>query len=425
MSWRNSACCTSGWATSVTASRRQCHSRHRQPRQAQAELKAAAPKRGGAGHDDETMVLELPAGGTGGETDAQESGVVNPLSPTQWRIPAPPAVRPVSTAPRRSRHRRVPGFARIILIALTGLAVLASAIALGIGTSGEPARPAGGRHAGVPRAAPSVATPRWAADQAFGAALYFLDHYELRSGRVARWDQGGDTVSEGEAYAMLLSVAAGDRRRFDAAWDWTRIHLLQPDGLMAWHWANGAITSSEPAADADVDAAYALELAATRFHEQSDLAAAAAMAAAIAGNETVGAPSGPVLVAGPWAVGPPAYVNPSYASPSELAALAQLPGEAQSFAALAAGTRALVGRGPGVGRVTAGLGAAHQRSPGRRETTGERDGRSLRLRCRAHTHPLGWFMCCGRPQGCGRLVAGPGSGCSPRPCDRRARPATR
>jgi endoglucanase len=237
----------------------------------------------------------------------------------------------------------VPGFARIILMALTGLAVLASAIALGIGTSGEPARPAGGGHAGVPRAAPSVATPRWAADQAFGAALYFLDHYELRSGRVARWDQGGDTVSEGEAYAMLLSVAAGDRRRFDAAWEWTRIHLLQPDGLMAWHWANGAITSSQPAADADVDAAYALELAATRFHEQSDLAAAAAMAAAIAGNETVGAPSGPVLVAGPWAVGPPAYVNPSYASPSELAALAQLPGEAQTFAALATGTRALVG----------------------------------------------------------------------------------
>ena len=49
-----------------------------------------------------------------------------------------------------------------------------------------------------------------------------------------------------------------------------------------------------------------------------------------------------MLVAGPWAVGPPAFANPSYASPSELAALGQLPGQAQSFAALAAGTRALV-----------------------------------------------------------------------------------
>jgi hypothetical protein len=36
----------------------------RQP-PAQAELKAAAPKRGAAGREDDTMVLELPAGGTG------------------------------------------------------------------------------------------------------------------------------------------------------------------------------------------------------------------------------------------------------------------------------------------------------------------------------------------------------------------------
>jgi endoglucanase len=234
-----------------------------------------------------------------------------------------------------------------VLIANAALAVLAGAIALGIGTSGGPATPAGHRQAGSPRASatgPRGSTPRWEADQAFAAALYFLARYEQPSGRVARWDQGGDTVSEGEAYAMLLSVASGDRHRFDAAWDWTRTHLLQPDGLLAWHWANGAITSSESAADADVDTAYALELAATRLHEPADLAAAATMASAIAGNETVATPNGLVLVGGPWAVGPPAYVNPSYASPAEFAALAQLPGEAQTFAALAVGTRALVGQ---------------------------------------------------------------------------------
>jgi endoglucanase len=234
-----------------------------------------------------------------------------------------------------------------MLFTLVALGVLAVAIAIGIGTSGEPAPPAGHRYPGSPPTPASVAlvtTPRWAADQAFGAALSFLARYELPSGRVARWDQGGDTVSEGEAYAMLLSVAIGDRRHFDVAWQWTRTHLLQSNGLMAWHWANGSITSSESATDADVDAAYALELAATRLHEPDDLAAAAAMAAAIARTETVSTPNGPVLVAGPWAVGPPAYVNPSYASPWELAALAQLPGQAQDFGALAAGTRALVGQ---------------------------------------------------------------------------------
>jgi endoglucanase len=169
-----------------------------------------------------------------------------------------------------------------------------------------------------------------------------LDHYELPGGRVVRWDQGADTVSEGEAYAMLLSVAAGDRARFDAAWSWTHTHLLQPDGLLAWQWAKGHVMSTEPAADADVDTAYALELAATRFHQPADLAASTALAAAIAADESVATPAGRVLVAGPWAVGPPAYANPSYASPSELAALGQLPGQAQSYAALAAGDRALV-----------------------------------------------------------------------------------
>jgi endo-1,4-beta-D-glucanase Y len=184
--------------------------------------------------------------------------------------------------------------------------------------------------------------PTWAADQAFGASMYFLSHYELSSGRVVRWDQGADTVSEGEAYAMLLSVAAGDRARFDAAWAWTRTHLLQPSGLLAWHWADGRITSSESAADADVDAAYALELAATRFRQPADLAAATAMASAIVSNETVAVPAGRVLVAGPWAVGPPVVANPSYASPSELAALGQLRGQSQNFAAVAAGTRTFV-----------------------------------------------------------------------------------
>ncbi len=184
--------------------------------------------------------------------------------------------------------------------------------------------------------------PTWAADQAFAASMSFLSHYELSSGRVVRWDQGSDTVSEGEAYAMLLSVAAGDRARFDAAWAWTRAHLLQPSGLLAWHWADGRVTSTESAADADVDVAYALELAARRFREPADTTAATAMASAIVSDETVATPAGRVLVAGPWAVGPPVVANPSYASPSELAALGQLPGQARSFASVAAGTRAIV-----------------------------------------------------------------------------------
>ena len=60
----------------------------------------------------------------------------------------------------------------------------------------------------------------------------FLDRYVDGDGRVVRHDQGGDTVSEGQAYAMLLSVAADDRSRFDRVWGWTRAHLRRSDGLL-------------------------------------------------------------------------------------------------------------------------------------------------------------------------------------------------
>src|SRR5437868_2122742 len=68
------------------------------------------------------------------------------------------------------------------------------------------------------------------------AANRFLDGYLAPDGRVVRHDQGGDTVSEGQAYAMLVAVATGDRSRFDRAWRWSERHLRRRDGLMSWHW---------------------------------------------------------------------------------------------------------------------------------------------------------------------------------------------
>ena len=230
----------------------------------------------------------------------------------------------------------------MVLVVLSAAVLLVGTVLLMV--SGPAATNPGKGPTATARTTAGPATTTQARDQAFGAALYFLRRYEQPGGRVVRRDQGGDTVSEGEAYAMLLSAAAGDRDRFDAAWSWTRSHLLQPSGLLAWHWARGRVTSTEPAADADVDAAYALELAANRFGEPADRAAAAAIASAVVRDESVAGPSGLILVAGPWAVGPPAYANPSYASPAELSALGGLTPDGQDFAALAAGTRDLVGQ---------------------------------------------------------------------------------
>jgi endo-1,4-beta-D-glucanase Y len=142
----------------------------------------------------------------------------------------------------------------------------------------------------------------------------FLDRYVDADGRVVRHDQGGDTVSEGQAYAMLLSVAAGDRERFARVWDWTRTHLRRSDGLLAWRWADGKVVGDEPAADADLDAARALALAADRFREPGYGRDSRALVRAIVRDETAWAADRTVLVAGRWARDR-AVVNPSYWSP--------------------------------------------------------------------------------------------------------------
>lgn len=53
-------------------------------------------------------------------------------------------------------------------------------------------------------------------------------------GRVVRHDQGGDTVSEGQAYAMLVAVAVGDHDTFTRVWAWTQQHLRRPAETLSW-----------------------------------------------------------------------------------------------------------------------------------------------------------------------------------------------
>ena len=143
----------------------------------------------------------------------------------------------------------------------------------------------------------------------------FLDRYVQDDGRVVRHDQGGDTVSEGQAYALLLAVADRDEERFARVWDWTRTHLKRTDGLLAWRWKDGRVVDDEPAADADLDAARALLLAAERFDEPRYRDAARDLKQAIVDGETTWAADRTVLVAGPWARDGTIGANPSYWSP--------------------------------------------------------------------------------------------------------------
>ena len=161
-------------------------------------------------------------------------------------------------------------------------------------------------------------------------ATRFLASYALPDGRIVRRDQGHDTVSEGQAYGMLLAEMVGDDAQFGRIWQWTRDHMQRPDGLFAFHAnAKGQLISQEPASDADLLIAWALLRyrgpAAAAWNEDGRRVAAAILA-----NEVITGPGGmPVLTAGPWATGRPATLNPSYWSLPALHGLEQLTGDEQ------------------------------------------------------------------------------------------------
>jgi endo-1,4-beta-D-glucanase Y len=171
--------------------------------------------------------------------------------------------------------------------------------------------------------------PATVSDTAAGEAALFLDRYVAPDGRVVRIDQGGDTVSEGQAYAMLLDVATGRRSQFATVWAWSTTNLMQPDGLLAYHWEDGRIADTEPASDADLDTARALLLAGVRWNDPTWTAAGRTYAAAILGHETVELDGRTWLVAGPWARTSPYYLDPSYLDPGTFALLSKVTGDPQ------------------------------------------------------------------------------------------------
>jgi cellulose synthase/poly-beta-1,6-N-acetylglucosamine synthase-like glycosyltransferase len=158
--------------------------------------------------------------------------------------------------------------------------------------------------------------------KAHDAAEAFFSRYVQSDGRVVRTDQGGDTVSEGQSYAMLLAVALDDRARFDRVWSWTKDNLQQPSGLLAYHWSRGHVDSTTPATDADLDAARALVLAAKRFGSDAYAGDGERIGDAVLSHETAEIGGLPILLAGPWARSTPPVVNPSYFSPRAYADLA-------------------------------------------------------------------------------------------------------
>jgi endoglucanase len=160
------------------------------------------------------------------------------------------------------------------------------------------------------------------------AAADFLDRYVDEDGRVVRHDQGGDTVSEGQSYALLLAQVAQDRDTFRRVWEWTRSNLLRPDGLLASHADGERVLDRNPASDADLVTAWALLRAAGPGAAELRRAGRR-MAGAVLEREIAAPPAPELLAAGTWATGTPASLNPSYWSLPAFAALSEATGEAR------------------------------------------------------------------------------------------------
>ncbi len=177
------------------------------------------------------------------------------------------------------------------------------------------------------------------ADRTTATAEAFLDTY-VDAGRVVRTDQGGDTVSEGQAYGLLLAVAADDPSRFDSIWEWTTTHLQRDDGLLAWQWKDGAVVDEQPASDADLDAARALVLAGDAFGRDDLRDQGVALGAAVLDEMTTRDRDRPHPAPGAVGDGIPHAYNPSYASPAAFDVLARASGDSR-WEELAAGSAAV------------------------------------------------------------------------------------
>ncbi|KQW25913.1 cellulose synthase complex periplasmic endoglucanase BcsZ [Acidovorax sp. Root402] len=135
--------------------------------------------------------------------------------------------------------------------------------------------------------------PGWPAWEAFKAQ--FINE----GGRVISDDAGGgQTYSEGQAYALFFALVANDRTTFDKLLRWTENNLCDGDmtaRLPAWLWGKRpdgtwGVIDSNAASDADLWMAYALGEAGRLWNVRTYRALSALLAARILREETAQLP---------------------------------------------------------------------------------------------------------------------------------------
>ena len=160
----------------------------------------------------------------------------------------------------------------------------------------------------------------------------YCRHFINRDGQVIIPEEGGGTISEAQAYALLRAVWANDATVFNRVYTFTyeklsRVHG-HGDSLLSWRWGrlpdgSWGVLDANSATDGDLDYALALVLAhrlgwrappnLPDYQEE-----ARRVMADILAREVVALPDGDLLLTpGNWhELKPPYLVNPSYFSPA-------------------------------------------------------------------------------------------------------------
>ncbi|MGQ7297615.1 glycosyl hydrolase family 8 [Quadrisphaera sp. KR29] len=232
------------------------------------------------------------------------------------------------TPTRRARRRRTALRRRSLL---AGAALVVAALVVVLTTL-----PTGGPRAAVQRiAADPAVVPAQPAMLAELWTAYKARYLEQGTGRTLDPSQGDITTSEGQSYTMMRAVWSDDRATFDTAWQWTKDNLGREDHLNAWRFGQlpdgtwGVLTESgggNAASDADVDMAFALLMAYSRWQHDGYLYDARSLIDAVWRYEVVDVAGQPVLVANDLERNDPAsvLVNPSYLAPYAFRAFARV-----------------------------------------------------------------------------------------------------
>ncbi len=204
------------------------------------------------------------------------------------------------------------------LMILTAL-LMSSQVFSQINTGGSPQVPFGSNsryeYGIMPTNLPSGGTYGQSQDAASAYNTWKTTYVESCSGGRFRvkFDTPGETVSEGIAYGMLLSVYAADKALFDGLWAYYK-QFRNGNGVMDWKISgcDGGVVSSGAATDAELDAAMALIIASEQWNSTTYRNDAITLIQAIKNTEM--ATNGQTLNGDQWG-NTNTCRNPSYQSP--------------------------------------------------------------------------------------------------------------